>query len=316
MKIILTLILLIFACQISFGQEELAEGEYWNAIGLEKQPIWEYKYFTKEDVITANKQLILLKKAALKNEWEGQYYSETGLGESVIFWNENIGFVKYNFYHTLKILYYGQIQHKEDSIILSHEISPKSLDKKVKWKETFVKVKLGKQHLLVPQSIIKDFCEFIVGRLPMLEVENIRFRYFYKASESENDSSGLAILPETYKHFLVYPIKGKIKEIGKRKIQRSKNWEGKIETDGVKYFVTLNVGKKDMVKKDTEFYIPELKEFATVEKVFQNTSTASIFRKFDEKNEEICEDMDYESTPFYRISVGMSAKTQNRFTYF
>jgi hypothetical protein len=311
------LLILILAFQVCFGQE-LKEGEYWESVYGGKFDIWEYQYFSKDDVIKANKLFNTLKTITPQNEWEGQYYSETSLGESVMLWNENLGFVKYYFYHTLKVLYYGELQNKEDSIILSHETSPKFLNKKAKWSEIFVKVKLGEKHFLVPQTIIKGFCEFVAGRMPIHKQhqENIAYRFWEKIADSEKESVTLPTLPEKYKHFLVHPIKGKIKELGKRKIQRSKNWEGKIETDGVKYFVTLNVGKKDGVKKDIEFYIPKLKEFATVEKVFQKTVIATIFRRFDENNKEICEDMDHETNPCVQISVGLLAKTQNRFSYF
>lgn len=307
MKILLSSLLLFFAFQVSFGQE-LKEGEYWNSISEGRGSIWEYKFFTKDEVIKANQKLLLLKKLSPKDEWEGVYESGVELGESLLYWNSYDGFVKYFYYHTLKTLDYGKVINKTDSVLFETEKTTPAIDFLKKTENPVIKVKIDKRHFLVPKRYLRLFCEYAVG-LRKFYWADIQSKYWSKISERFIDARGLPILPEKYKRLLVYPIEAKISKIGKKTIIKHKNDEGVLELYRTDYLFILNAGKNKGVKKEMEFYIPELKETASIKKVSQNTAIALISRDFDKNNIEVCQDKNYKETPCSQISVGMWAKT-------
>lgn len=318
MKILLASILIILAFQISFGQD-FQEDENW--LGEMGYPmpylrhIFDYKVYSKEDIIKAKRKLSLIQKTDSNDEWEGYYQKWGELSQIGLIWQKESGFVQYEVYTCaieLRGLGYGEIAQNAESVILNYEKPIIYIYSKKNTSPTqinLVKVKIGEKHFLVPENRLKEFCEYVVGLRKYYE-NDIQSGYWWKVVELEKDSKELPVLPEKYKHILKHPIEGKIIGVGKRVEQKYKNDNGIVQSNGVNYFVKLNIGKKENVKKDMEFYVPELKDTIMIEKVYSTSSTAILFREFDDNKKEICKDENYKEIPCSQISVGMSVTTK------
>lgn len=318
MKNLLTLFLLISAFQISFGQKYEYDDDNWlGEMGYPTERlthIYPNKIYTKEDVSKAKAKFSLIKNSTLNDEWEGFYRRWEDLSQIGLIWQKESGFVQYYIYTCaieLRGVWFGNTITTSDKVKLNYEkplhyFYPK---KKVINQENLIKVKIGEKLFLVPENRLREFCEYVAGLRQYFESE-IQGSYWWKVSNTQEESNELPTLPQKYSHFLVQPVKGQIIKVGKRTIQRSKNWEGKIEVDGIRYSITLNVGSRDKVRENVEFYIPEINETAIIEKVFSNSSIASILREVDETNNDKCLNTDNKKIECPKISVGMLVKTR------
>lgn len=311
MKILLTIFLLILAFQFSFGQE-LKEGEYWDSRHQGKTWVGEYNNFTKEDVIKGNKILSLIKHSSPKDEWEGSYSSNhDGLGEELLFWNLENGFVKYYFYHSLKNLSFGSAKNNEDSIVLTYEKLPRPSKNKSLFSSTLVKVKFNNKHYLITESNLKSFLEDIAGVFPR-NASPYYYSLWIKMDDFEKEASGEPQIPAKYKYLLRSPIETKIIKVGKRNIHQEKLEDGTVTNEEIYYFVTLSDGKNKRIKVGMEFFVEDLGEWVEIIKVTQNSSIGKIKRSYYDKIEECWDDRGGSGTPFpcKNFKNKMTAKTK------
>jgi hypothetical protein len=302
MKTLLTLFLLISAFQICFGQE-LKEGEFWDSFWGERQSIWEYKNFSKEDVIKSRQKLTLIKQSLSEIEWTGQYLSNTSLGESFLFWNNHNGFVEYYFYHTLKSLSYGNAIDKDGFVIFKDE-NVNSL--KPPKSTVFVKVKFGETHYLIPENKLKDFLEMAVGVYAGLTDNYFSWQ---KTLDIKKEVFGIPQVPAKFKHLLPSPIKTKIAGIGKKTLNS--------ETEEIYRFVILGDGKNKKIKVGMNFFVEDLGEWVEIVNVSANSSIGKITRSFYDKIEECrtAEKGQGEGFPCKKIEKNMKVTTR-RSEYF
>lgn len=319
MKILLTFFLIILTFQLNFAQYDQYDEDNWlgdmgYAMDMLRQ-FYPNKFYAKEDVIKAKNKLSMIKNAGFNDEWEGYYQHWGELNQYGLIWNSTSGFIHYNIYTCnieLRGLWFGDTVNLTNSLKLNYENKKLSstIKKNIKQNQTtYIKVKIGEKHFLVPPSRLKDFCEYAVG-LDYFPEEGEQ--YWWKVEDSKKEISGLPILPENYKHFLRYPIETKIISLGKREFTYI-TYEGKKEPHSVRYFVIINKGKINGVTNQMDFYIPELKERVYVEKVFQHTSLAVITRELDENSNEKCNDDNYQEQPCHKIVIGINAITKIRF---
>jgi hypothetical protein len=321
MKSLFATFLLFFSFQFIFSQEFVEDENWIGDIEGYQSPFLRHYFnsYTKEDVIKAKQKLLLIRQAKVNDEWEGHYQQYGELSQKGLIWNSNLGFIDYYIYTCaieLRGLGFGNVSNLADSVLLNYEkpIYFSTTQKaKAKTQKTLIKVKIGERHFLVPESKLKDFCEYVVGRKAGQNEYDISVGYWWKVEDATKKAIGLPILPKKYAKFVVTPVDAKIIKIGKKTIQRSKNYEGKLENDGYNHFMTLNAGRNQNVRKDMKLYVPELNEIAYIEQVYDTTSIAVIFRRFSDDNKEECSDEYYKIHPCYEIKLGMSAKTQGSF---
>jgi hypothetical protein len=305
MKILLASLLLILAFQISFGQE-LKEGEYWDSWGEGRQWIWEYKNFTKDDVIKANRLFTSLKNSTPKNEWEGEYDGFAELGEDRLYWNSEIGFVRYHFYHTLRYLSYGEISIKDDSLTLIDK-NLLNAKKNSVYVNKLIKVKFDDRHYLVPKNFLKGFLEMVVG--VQTSDEAIYFSWL-KIADTEKEYFGIPQVPSEYRHLLRSPIETEIVKVGKRRVNQEKINDHISDLEEVIYPITLGAGQNKKIKAGMKFFSEDLQEWIEVRKVFAKTSFARIGRDFFGDNVENCFGAEGEQVPCKKPKVGMKVITK------
>lgn len=306
------ILLLLSISTFSFGQDSVEDenwlkGFYTEADSLPTLTYWDFNRFKLADLPQAKKRLISVRQYTPQNEWEGIYYSNTGIGASRFIWNEKGGFLKFYFYHTLKSLSFGKAKDFAGFVELEDE-KPSIPQNKRKF--NLIKVKIGEKHFLVPENRLKDFCEQAAG----LSERYYDFEYYWiRFADWHNEDVGLPTLPSAYKKYLRQPLEAKIIRVGKRKIIPNEQSTKEYNFDDIHYSVTLNVGKNKNLKKQMNFYIGDLGEWVQIEKVFQTTSIGFIRRDFDEKNKEQCRDSEGgmgQLIPCKEIKIGLTAKTK------
>ena len=314
MKILRILFIILFL-SISFfptfAQEIDFEGNWFREIGREDDYYtrFDFRNYTKEDVIGAKKRFLLIKQNSFRNEWEGVYENGTESGASEFHWNSAGGFVNFDVYHTLRNLDFGSAFDEADSIMFVSEKS-KVIKRNSIFSTRLVKVKLADRHFLVPENRLLDFTERAVG----ISTELSDFGYYlYKLDEIENEVSGLPVLPKKYRNFLRSPIITKIVEVGERKIHQNKFDDGTLNYEEIFRFVTLGAGKNKNVKVGMNFFVEDLGEWVEITKVIRNTSVGRLRRDFGENGEEICRELELGQgigTACITPKVGMKAKTK------
>lgn len=316
-KVFLVLIVSIVSFQISFGQEIDFEGNWFREIkGYDDNNTrYEFKFYTKDDVVKAKRRFNLIKQFPFKDEWEGIYSSGTELGTAELRWSSAGGFVNYYFYHTLRSLDFGSAFDKTDSVELVSEKSPNSKRKSL-FSTNLIKVKFGNRHFLVPENRLQDFTDRAVG----LNTSLSDFGYYLqKLDESENKVFGLPVLPEKYRRFLRFPIDTKITRIGNRQIHQDKFGDGTVNYEEMYRFVTLGAGKNKKIRIGMNFFVEDLSEWIEITKVLSNSSVGKIRRGFNEKKQEECFDEERgqgQIIPCKAIKVGMKGKTKVSESFF
>lgn len=162
LRFFLTIILFSKLC---FGQEYI-EDENWlkgfrtEADSFPTLTYWPTRTFSLEDVDRGKQRLSSIRNFTPRNEWEGAYYANTGIGDYKFIWNAEGGFFSFYFYHTLKTFYFGKIRDSSGFIELDYERFPFSqTDRKAVFENKLIKVRVDETHFLVPENRIQDFCE-------------------------------------------------------------------------------------------------------------------------------------------------------------
>lgn len=311
LNIFFSILFLAITFQISFSQDLDVNGNWFKEIkGVDDfLTSYDFKKYTKTDVINAKERFLLITRFLPDNEWEGIYTSNTEIGNNELHWNAEDGFVYYSVYHTLGSLDYGKTQNKSDSVKL---ISEKSsvIGRKSLFSNNLIKVKIRERHYLVPENRLKDFAERAVGLNTNLS-DFIGY-YWFKLNESGLEISGLPVFPPKYKNYLRFSINIKITHIGNRQIYQEKLDDGTINREEIHRFVTLSAGKNKNIKKGMNFFVEDLCEWVEITKVFPKTSTGKIVRLLDE-NSENCFDSaggGGQIIPCKEIKTGMKVKTK------
>lgn len=238
----LVFLILVLLSTLSLGQD-IVEDENWlkgfrtEADYLESLVYWDIKWFTLEDVARGKLRLESVRQFEPRDEWEGVYYADTGIGDNRFIWNTRGDFFSFYFYHTLKSLDFGKATASSGFVELEYEKLPLLLENKNPgYKTRLIKVRIDETRFLVPESRLRDFCKGAVGLNTGLD----DFSYYWrKVEDMRMEASGLPILPAEYKKYLQHPIETHIIRIGNRKIGKSKSvptWEE------IRYAVTLNAG--------------------------------------------------------------------------
>lgn len=324
-KMLFVLIILFASFQICFGQE-LVENENWIGEIERGQPmvlIHSFKNYTKEDVLKAKEKLNLIRNSKTDDEWEGSYSLFGDLTDNKLFWDSEIGFVNYYIYTCaleLRGLNYGRAINNFDSVTLFSEKQQPPLPGIGKiGQRKFVKVKWGDRHYLVDEEILEDFCELAAGYYEVksdeieingekIETQVAIWNSFWVMSDDSYKKKvfGLPVLPKSYEKYIKQPIKTKIAFIGK--IEKDIAKEDYLSSS-ITYYLTLGAGKDKGIKEGMSFYIPQLKERVSIEKVNKKTSIASLARDYDtESQKENCIVIG-EEIPCVNPTVGMEAKT-------
>lgn len=314
-KVFLALVLL---SKLSLGQD-IVEDENWlkgfrtEADHLEPLLYWDIKRFTLEDVARGKVRLKSVRQFEPRDEWEGVYYANTGIGDDRFIWNTQGGFFSFYFYHTLKSLDFGKATPSSGFIELEYEKLPFALARrKPGYKTRLIKVRIDGTHFLVPESRLRDFCERAVGL--NTDLDEI---YYYWMKDDERVVAerleGIPVLPVEYRKFLRYPEKVKIVSIGKRKIIPNEQSTKEYNFDDIHYTVTINAGADKKLRTGMNFFVNDLGEWIQLTRVSKRTSVGFIRRDFDENGREECRDAEGgngQSIPCKIIRIGMTAKTQ------
>lgn len=317
-KTFLTFFIFLAVSQIFFAQEYERESNWIGEItgdycGGYQDLTYNYKTFTKQDVIKAKEKLKFIKQVEARNEWEGVYSRGTAIGDSRLIWNSSGGFINFYCYHNLDFLNYGKT---EESLNFVELISEKPLNSKPDKKQIaearikLIKVIFGKRHYLVPENHLKNFCERAVGLSTDLQDYSY---YWMKVEDSEKEVFGLPVLPEEYKHLLRHPVEVLVIGFENKKIVRHKFNDGTINYSEIHYPVTLNAGKNKRIKLGMNFLIQDTGEWIEITKVFQKTSVGIIRRYFSENNQEECRDSEQGQGQIIlckEMKAGMKARTK------
>lgn len=315
-KVFLFTLILIVSFQICFGQEVDFEGNWFREIrGVDDYfSSYDFKFYTKEDVVKAKGRFYLIKQTPFKNEWEGIYTHGAMTGMAELHWSSAGGFVYFDVYHTLRRLDFGGAIDKTDAVNLMSEKSASS--RKSSFSTNLIKVKFGDRHFLVPENRLADFAERTVGL--STDLEDYEY-YLDKLDEAENEVFGLPILPKKYEKFLRFPIETKIIAIGKRQIYQGKFPDGTVNYEEIYRFVILGAGKNKNIKVGMNFYVANLGEWIEITEVSANKSIGKFRRGLDEDNQEQCLDSEHgqgQTIDCKEIKIGMKAKTIVSESYF
>lgn len=306
-KIFTTFLILFSIVAICFGQDFVEDENWLKGLGTEADYFSNLTYpftkFTKEDLTKGKQWLKAVREFKQKDEWEGIFYRNTGIGDSKLIWNSEGGFFDFYFYHYLKHFDYGTANNSPGFVVLAS-------DKKHSTTTKLIKIKFGERHFLVPENRLKDFCERAVG----LNADSSDFNYYLiKEDDMEKKVFGLPILPSKYRHFLRFPIEAKVISIGKKEIVPNEQSTKEYNFDDIYYSVTLNAGKNKNVKKDMSLFVEDLGEWIQITKVLPTKSIGFIRRNFDENRQEKCWDSEGGNGQIIsckEIKVGMKSKTK------
>lgn len=287
--IIITILLL---SNSSFAQE-IVEDDNWlieitGSYCRYSKIMYRFKSFTKDDVAKAKEKFKQIKQTSQNSEWEGLYFTNTGVGDSNMILNSEGGFLRFYCYHYLDSLDYGKINNSSDFIALFSEKPAVKNQNEVKSKERkLVKVKFGEIHFLVPEERLEDFLEVTAG-LKNYGVD--LFYYWTKEDDIKKEVFGLPIVPSKYKHLLRHPIEAKITHVGDKKIIPNEQSTKEYNFDDIHYPVTINAGSNKNVKIGMDFLIKDTGEWVRITKVSQKSSVGFIRRDINLKGNERCFD--------------------------
>jgi hypothetical protein len=316
-KIFKTFVIFLLLVGFCFGQEFTEDENWLKGLGTEADNLPSLAYlpnFNKTGLTGAKKRLLTVRQFTAKNEWEGTYYSNTGLGSDKLIWNREGGFFDFYFYHHLRHFDYGTVFDSPSFVVLASEKPVNSTSaRKQAAKLKLVKVKIGETHFLVPENRLKDFCESAAG---LSTDRNDIFYFRIKEEDFEKEASGLPVLPDEYRTLLRYPIEARITRVGKRKIIPNERSTKGFYFNDIDFAVSINAGKNKGVKIGMNFFVEDSGEWIQITRVFQTNSVGFIRRNFDENNKERCRDGEGGSgqiIPCNEIKIGMKSKTKGSF---
>lgn len=324
-KTFLILMTLFASFQICLAQESI-ENENWIGTIEGGQPsflIHNFKNYSQTDVLNAKGKLEHLKKAKAKDEWEGSYNLSGDLTDNKLIWNSEFGFVNYYIYTCaieLRALNYGRIISSYDSIILfTEKTQPPFTGTGKSGYRKLIKVKWGDRHYLIDEENLEDFCELAAGYYEIknkeieidgekIETQVVLWNSFWVMDNdnSKNKAFGLPILPKFYEKYAKLPIETKIISLGNiKKAEADEEYFSSSTT----HYLTINAGKNKGIKEGMSFYVPQLKERISIEKVYKKISIASLPRDFDKETQKENCFSNYEEIPCVKPIIGMQAKT-------
>jgi hypothetical protein len=317
LRVFTVFLALVLLSKLSLGQD-IVEDANWlkgfrtEADYLEPLVYWDIKRFTLEDVAQGKVRLKSVRQFEPRDEWEGVYYANTGIGDNRFIWNTQGGFFSFYFYHTLKSLNFGKVTPSSGFIELEYEKLPLALaDRKPGYKTRLIKVRIDETHFLVPESRLRDFCERAVGL--NTDLDDV-FHYWMKDKEGVQAErlEGIPVLPVEYRKFIRYPAEAKIVSIGETKVIPNKQSTKEYNFDEIHYSVTINEGTDKQLKKGMNVFVNDLGEWIQLTRVSHKTSVGFIRRDFDENGREECRDSEGgngQIIPCKVIRIGMTAKT-------
>lgn len=314
-RILKTFLIFLLSAGFCFGQEIVEDENWLKGLGTEADYlpslIYPFTTFAEEDLTQGKRRLNTVRQFTPKNEWEGIYYSNTGIGDSKFLWSSEGGFFTFYFYHYLKRFDYGVVTDSPTFIVLISEKPLTSTSgKKQVFRSKLIKVKFGERHFLVPENRLQDFCDRSAGLSTDLEDF---YYYLTKEADIQKEVFGLPILSSEYKHFLRYPIQAQIIGVGSKKVIPNEQSTKEFNFDDIHYPITLNAGKNKNIKVKMNFFVENLGEWIEIAKVSQTKATGVIRRDFDENGQEQCRDSERGSGQLIsckEIKVGMLTKTK------
>jgi len=315
-KILIAFFIILSVSAVVLGQGDGTDENWLSGLGgiyvNYDRITYAYNDFTIADVTAAKQILKSFRQNPAKDEWEGAYFGNTGIGDSGLVWSANDGFLSFYFYHELKSLNYGRVKTSSSFMQM---ISEKISNVNTKRKNTLhgnklIKIRIGERHYLVPEIHLREFCRLAAG----LNTEPEDFNYYWlKAEDYKKKGSGLPVLPSEYRQLLQFPIDVEIMRLGQRKILRSSQMS---DSEEIQYPVTINVGANKRLKRGMNFFVEDLGEWIQITKVFQRNAVGVIKRDFNDKRQEQCRDGEGGTGEIIickEIKLGMKAETKGDF---
>jgi len=306
----LFLITFLLTVESGLGQDleikdVLGDQNWLESVGSGSAPFfYSLKRYNIQNVLTARIKLELIQHSKSSSEWDGVYYSETGIGDGKLIWKSKIGYVEFYYYHELKTLDFGTANSSENFVEFYSKKIPKASRK------ILVPVKLATTHFLVPQDRLSDFIILSVG----LNFDSAdRYYYWRREKDMRNEVFGLPILPDKYKNMIRQPIEAKIVKVLSRRIVADERYADPENNHAVHYPVTINNGKNNGVKVGMDFLVKDVGEWIRISKVFKNKANGYVIRTFDQNGGEECWDGKHGSNqtiPCKPIQPEMNVKTK------
>ncbi len=250
-----------------------------------------------------------------ENEWIGDYKAGMDTTFVGLRWSKggyNLAYVSVCAHSSVWEMDYGNITEFSPSLLqLSSTLDPKftktdanRMKNDPLFSKSYIPVKWGEQHYLVPKENIADFCVQISKDFSPTQFG----LYFLKQGDWEKPIYGKLILPNEYKHLLQKHIDANVIEIiGKRTI---KNLEHSSHSNIYEVISTirLNVGKKQKITKGLSFYLSSVyDEKAKVISVEDTTCQVVVTQKLElvNKDPNNCQD-----TEDFLVKVGNQVSTK------
>src|SRR5687768_7404251 len=126
-KIFIISFILLSISGLCFGQEIVEDENWLREIAGEycsgyRYLTYRYKTFSKDEVTKAKEKLKFIKQFVPKNEWGGVYQNQgVAVGDKMLVWNSEGGFLSFYCYHFVDNLDYGAIKDSPDSVELISE---------------------------------------------------------------------------------------------------------------------------------------------------------------------------------------------------
>lgn len=278
----LTAILLPLFCSLVVGQVIDDESNWYKEIGKydDYYSRFDFRRYSKQDVINAKDRYLRIQKAGAEGEWEGEYVTNTETGEALVTWNASHGFVYTYIYHTLASLDSG-------SAVDEREFVRFNTSKNSRWNlltERLAKVRIGKKHYLVPVSSLREFGLWVGGQ--EISDDGFMWNYLFKKDEMEISAEGTPIFPKQFQQFITKPIIAKIIKVGPRKLEMAFD----ETTKEVHRVVTISAGYRSGVKLKMDFYVPELGEWIEITNTTARTAAGRLRRDLEEDGRDRCYD--------------------------
>jgi hypothetical protein len=307
--------------------QEIVESNNWIGTiegGVPPYLLHVYKRYNEADVESARKKLESLQKQPETNDgWSGTYNLYGELSDSKLRWDSGIGFVSYYIFTCateLRSLNYGRISEDSDSVtFISDKTAPPYAFMDSGNSQKLIKVKWGDRRFLVKESELQTFAELAAGYYGSSVSKEITSNgetfpidvsiwnsTWSKVTEDDKNVFGIPEFPARYRHLIKKPIAGKIVAIGR--YEKDPQTDDPVMTYSRRY-VTLNVGSKDGVRPEMEFYVAGTRERVQIVSVLARSSVAVLERWIDsDTQKDMCFEKG-EDIPCKSPRIGMIAKT-------
>jgi hypothetical protein len=162
----------------------------------------------------------------------------------------------------------------------------------------FVPVRFRNERLLIPETEMSEFGDYVAGRGTFNESHFIYYfasaPFFYHLGKTEAvATNGAPIVPPGYEKFLKKPIEAVIVKVNKRTVRPQFSYESPSGRTGVTYYepvsitsVTVNVGKAAGVKPGMILRMTNTGEDMRIIRTGLSASTGIIIRSLDKSGRE------------------------------